>query len=569
MSMHPSFSGVSLGDGGSSNDGGSHNSEIPTLDNVGKTSFGFNFESEMGQGNSSNPSEGGDSDEGNPRQRRAGSSTSSGNRASNESGSNGSEEGASPEASVPSPPSDPMQPSPTKNVKAVPAISMITNANATFGDRSSSEERGGNRSDSSALVNVGKSSFGFNFDSEGGTGNSSNPSEEGDSDEGPNMQQQQQQQQRRGAPLHVPTAVNTSALKAKQSRRAPSASDSSNSLSAPSTRSSLQSSKKRSRSEVQEQSSGGYDTDEDEGRGMGSSHSKQRSNEIESGDMNVISDGKESKGEKSTSSSNDARREERNAREKARSMRIAKKIEEIREVLHQGGVVLPKGTKSTVLSEASRYMRQLQDKHRRLEGERLSLMQQVRMIGGGLMGDAAAAAIRNVAAQSGAFGKAPQTTVPRRTSDEKSNEVNYKLLFDSCTVGMAIAGIGGSIIDCNDLFSEVVAMEKQNVCAMTLFNMTSRQDLHGAFNFMSQILSGPGARRSCVLRAAFSDREDLGLLVTLLDSANDDQKNFCVTLLISATSPFDISNAEPATVSKEDEKKEAESLSGSPAFTAG
>ena len=52
---------------------------------------------------------------------------------------------------------------------------------------SSNGEGGGNNSDNSALVSLGNTSFGFNFESDGGFNNSSgsrSPSEEGDSDQG-------------------------------------------------------------------------------------------------------------------------------------------------------------------------------------------------------------------------------------------------------------------------------------------------------------------------------------------------------------------------------------------------
>lgn len=67
-------------------------------------------------------------------------------------------------------------------------------AKQTFGDREKSGETGsnssngggsGNNSDNSALISLGNTSFGFNFDSEEGLNNSpnnSNNSEEGDSD---------------------------------------------------------------------------------------------------------------------------------------------------------------------------------------------------------------------------------------------------------------------------------------------------------------------------------------------------------------------------------------------------
>jgi hypothetical protein len=63
----------------------------------------------------------------------------------------------------------------------------------------------------------------------------------------------------------------------------------------------------------------------------------------------------------------DYKREERNAREKERSFRISKQITELRNLLSSGGVIVPKGTKSSVLSEAANYIRMLQQHQYRSE----------------------------------------------------------------------------------------------------------------------------------------------------------------------------------------------------------
>ncbi len=54
------------------------------------------------------------------------------------------------------------------------------------------------------------------------------------------------------------------------------------------------------------------------------------------------------------------RREQRNAREKERSCRIAKQIDDLRTLLSRGGVIVAKGTKSSVLAEAASYINVLQ-----------------------------------------------------------------------------------------------------------------------------------------------------------------------------------------------------------------
>ena len=63
----------------------------------------------------------------------------------------------------------------------------------------------------------------------------------------------------------------------------------------------------------------------------------------------------------------ESKREERNAREKERSFRISRQINELRNLLSSGGVIVPKGTKSSVLTEAANYIRMLQQHQYRSE----------------------------------------------------------------------------------------------------------------------------------------------------------------------------------------------------------
>ena len=66
------------------------------------------------------------------------------------------------------------------------------------------------------------------------------------------------------------------------------------------------------------------------------------------------------KRDNATKSAMDKRREQRNAREKERSCRIARQIDDLRTLLSRGGVIVAKGTKSSVLAEAANYITVLQ-----------------------------------------------------------------------------------------------------------------------------------------------------------------------------------------------------------------
>ena len=67
------------------------------------------------------------------------------------------------------------------------------------------------------------------------------------------------------------------------------------------------------------------------------------------------------------SSMEPAKRKERNAREKERSCRIARQIDDLRALLSRGGVIVTKTTKSSVLAEAANYIDILQQQQAQWE----------------------------------------------------------------------------------------------------------------------------------------------------------------------------------------------------------
>ena len=223
----------------------------------------------------------------------------------------------------------------------------------------------------------------------------------------------------------------------------------------------------------------------------------------------------------------------------------------------------------------------------------------MQLIGGGAHGAQAAQAVRHVAAQNGVWslgnfgGVPPKSALFQPISDKSSsvgddsasmdpNKVNtdeYRFIFNSCGVGMAIASMGGAFIDCNQLFCQLSNYTKQEVCSLTIFNLTARQDLQTAFDLISQLISppmeGPVNRAICV-RGSFKNRDDLGLCVNIVKGEDGIAKCFCVTIIKNPSSPFD--NEAPVPVSFESimssgdqtaMEKAPGPVGAAPAFTSG
>merc|ERR1711976_368183 len=99
---------------------------------------------------------------------------------------------------------------------------------------------------------------------------------------------------------------------------------------------------------------------------------------------------------------------------------------------------------------------------------------------------------------------------------------DYKFIFNNSSVGMAIASMGGAYVDCNDNFCKLSGYSKQEVCSMTIFNMTSRNDLQHAFDRISQMITpnlespNQDESKSIILQGAMNGRNDLGLSISLI-----------------------------------------------------
>lgn len=235
----------------------------------------------------------------------------------------------------------------------------------------SGSSNGGNNSDNSALVSLGNTSFGFNFDSEEGM---SNDSKEGQNDSNEDSDPGQSDSKpravtssnsvKRERPKYVSesdtlrSSISSLTNSSKTDNPAEQSEAAANAVANLATiagsynklESSQQQTQLKRKSTDDGESSEGYNTDDDEKKPQ----------------KKASAEGKGAKSRKKKRM-DDQRREERNQREKERSFRISKQITEIRNLLSSGGVVVPKGTKSSVLTEAANYIRMLQQHQYRSE----------------------------------------------------------------------------------------------------------------------------------------------------------------------------------------------------------
>ncbi|EJK64575.1 hypothetical protein THAOC_14684 [Thalassiosira oceanica] len=244
---------------------------------------------------------------------------------------------------------------------------------------------------------------------------------------------------------------------------------------------------------------------------------------------------------------------ERNAREKERSCKIARQIDELRALLSRGGVTVTKGTKITVLAEAANYINLLQQQQVQWEMDRQSLVQQMQQMQANAQSAIQGQTGRAITGRTNPLNPTPNPLLPSSSASAISPD-DYKHIFESSTVGMAIATLGGAFVDCNSIFSQLSEYTKEEVAVMTIFNMTSRADLQHAFDLISQMItpsddadkdSSDDGGQSIVLRGAMKSRSDLGLSISLIRGEGGMAKCFCVTLVrilsIESTRPDTVS----------------------------
>jgi PAS domain-containing protein len=130
------------------------------------------------------------------------------------------------------------------------------------------------------------------------------------------------------------------------------------------------------------------------------------------------------------------------------------------------------------------------------------LANQVKQIGDGALGPSASAAVKQVAAKNGIAamvwpnhnGQLVQPTVADRKAGEPPSQqvkvdapaADYSAAFQNCPVALGIATLGGSFMDCNEQFCHIIQSSKENILKQTIFSLIAKQDLHDAFDKISQ-----------------------------------------------------------------------------------
>jgi PAS domain-containing protein len=263
---------------------------------------------------------------------------------------------------------------------------------------------------------------------------------------------------------------------------------------------------------------------------------------------------------------------ERNAREKQRSSKISDQFQSLKDMLALVGVVIPKGTKGSILSLAHQYIVKMKRHDAEQAAANQALQREIESIGQGTMGPMAAQALRAAAQRNGVampscqvppFALLPpaQTTVATATCFDPLTVVqpqDYPVLWDHSPAGMALATLGGTFIDCNAVFQTMLHFSKAQLREISIFHLIDSQNdkanLQFAFDQILNMLQSidpnkenatTSGTRPVVLRGSVQGHGHLGMAISLLHASNSmqqqqqpqengtqrDQHYLCVTLV--------------------------------------
>ncbi|CAB9502772.1 expressed unknown protein [Seminavis robusta] len=279
---------------------------------------------------------------------------------------------------------------------------------------------------------------------------------------------------------------------------------------------------------------------------------------------------------------------ERNAREKQRSGKITDQFNVLKQLLTEAGVVVPKGTKGSILSIAHQYIVNMKAQQNQQHQDNQALHRQVQTISQGSLGLPAAQALQYAAQRNGlpvAISVAlpapnPAPAPPPTAVFDPLNMVqqkDYPVLWDHCPVGIALATLGGTFLDCNQVFRKILECSKEQLRELSIFHLldssggtsptqqqtnTSRSNLQFAFDQISQMLqsidpagsssnngrSFSQASKPVVLRGSVQGNGHLGLAISIVHASNSKsndaqhevqrhQHYLCVTLVEKPMNP--------------------------------
>ncbi|GAB5033803.1 Hypothetical protein NocV09_01501180 [Nannochloropsis oceanica] len=208
--------------------------------------------------------------------------------------------------------------------------------------------------------------------------------------------------------------------------------------------------------------------------------------------------------------SNGKRKQDRNAREQKRSLKISQQIGHLKTVLEKEGRKVKKNSKMAILLSVEDYIKELEEEvagmTMRWEGKEEGREDEEAEYGGFGAGDgittvAAGAAVARREREeeernnwNGVSGCARVVTGVREGAEERevASGVGYQLLFKQVSTPLAVASVDGKLIDANVRFEMASGYSKEELLRLTFFNLVSPEDLQTTFAAIARMINQGG-----------------------------------------------------------------------------
>ena len=178
------------------------------------------------------------------------------------------------------------------------------------------------------------------------------------------------------------------------------------------------------------------------------------------------------------------RRYERNVREQQRSYKISQQIKVLKIVLTESGVAY-KPNKFSILMSVADYIKQLQSRAIMLDAEHNKLVTTIKetseMVNSGQTPCEEKVELPF-------FGK----NVGNDTDMLFVQGLDYKAVFEQCTVGLGVAALDGRILACNTEFESLSGLSKEELLLQSVFALM--QNHKDVFEAMGSMLKEPGPK---------------------------------------------------------------------------
>jgi PAS domain-containing protein len=174
---------------------------------------------------------------------------------------------------------------------------------------------------------------------------------------------------------------------------------------------------------------------------------------------------------------NEKKRHIRNIREQQRSFKISKQIDQLKELLQSSGFRLEKSSKTSVLAGVAEYVKELQTKSQEIDnGFRRVILQS----------DVDVADLEQQEIETGTEIEIEKN--PFLLDREDLADCQFREIFYSSPIPLALTDKEGRFLDCNQPFLEVASLSKELLEASTLFSLVEPSSLLDAYSSVATLL---------------------------------------------------------------------------------